>query len=58
MLSWLKKYVAVIHTDVQDVWLLQASNHCIGINPKIIDIMKLGRSSVRFSYRYAFLAFE
>jgi hypothetical protein len=32
MLSWLKKYVAVIHTGGKEVQLLQAGNHCISLN--------------------------
>jgi hypothetical protein len=32
MLSWLKKYIAVIHTGGQDVKLLQDGEHRISLN--------------------------
>jgi hypothetical protein len=34
MLSWLKKFIAVIHISVQDVKLLQDGMHCISLNMK------------------------
>ena len=58
MLSWLKKYIAVIHTGGQDVKLLQDGKHCISLNYEKIIIMYFGWSSVLFSCCYFFFAFE
>ena len=58
MLSWLKKYIAVIHISVQDVKLLHYGIHCISLNYKKIIIMFFGWNSVLFSCCYFFFVFE
>ena len=57
MFSWLKKYLAVIHTVGKDVRLFQTGNRRIPLNYVII-ITCFSCSSVLFSRGYFFFALE